>query len=212
MFSYDGALYKMLTKISQMVLMSIFWGVASLPIITIGASTTAMFSSFYKIFRGENGSLFSDFFTAFKENFKKSTIIWLIMLVAGGILAADFWVLAQAGDKLPRVLTIILVAFAVFYIIEFSYVFALEAFYINDVKSTIKNAFFIAYANLNSTLLILIIIAGFVLLNMTIILVNIISFIIGLGALGYLIARIQFDTLKKYLPEKELATEEALES
>lgn len=37
-----------------------------------------------KVVKNEEGYIVKGFFKAFKENFKKSTIIWLILLVIGG--------------------------------------------------------------------------------------------------------------------------------
>lgn len=65
----------------NLVVLHVLWVVYSLPIITIGASTTALYYSCMKMIRTNEGYVHRNFHHSFKQNFKQSTIIWLGMVV-----------------------------------------------------------------------------------------------------------------------------------
>ena len=92
----DNPVISGMSRIFDMMCLNVLWLVCSLPIFTIGASTTAMYTVMLKVVKNEEGYIVKGFFKAFKENFKKSTIIWLILLVIGGFLGADLYLTSSA--------------------------------------------------------------------------------------------------------------------
>ena len=86
----DNPIISGMSRIFDMMCLNVLWLVCSLPIFTIGASTTAMYTVMLKVVKNEEGYIVKGFFKAFKENFKKSTIIWLILLVIGGFPGGRF--------------------------------------------------------------------------------------------------------------------------
>lgn len=78
-FSLDGAFYKWGTELADVMILSLLWLTCSLPIFTIGASTTALFYVYGKKVRGEDPYVFRSFFKSFKDNFKQSTILTFIL-------------------------------------------------------------------------------------------------------------------------------------
>lgn len=93
LFSYDSPVMGALTSIGDCICLSVLWLVFSLPVITIGASTTALYAAAYHSVRKKEGGLWQSFWGAFKENFKRSTLIWLIVLVIMALLTVDVFVL-----------------------------------------------------------------------------------------------------------------------
>ena len=71
----DNPVISGMSRIFDMMCLNVLWLVCSLPIFTIGASTTAMYTVMLKVVKNEEGYIVKGFFKAFKENFKKSTII-----------------------------------------------------------------------------------------------------------------------------------------
>ena len=80
MFNSDSSFSKIMNKIADWFILNILWIFCSIPIVTIGATTTALYSVNLKIINNEEGNLIKTFFKSFKENFKKSTIICYIFL------------------------------------------------------------------------------------------------------------------------------------
>ena len=82
-FSYESKFSQLLLKLCYACYLNLLWFVCSLPIVTIGASTTALYYTCLKIVRDEDSHVGATFFRAFRENFKQSTVLWLILLGIG---------------------------------------------------------------------------------------------------------------------------------
>ncbi len=112
-----------------------------LPIVTAGASLTAMHYVLQKQVRGEEGDLIQQYFHAFKLNFKQATILWFIMLIVYAALFVDWRIIRMQGDEFPGIVIILLYgAIAVIYMISL-YVFPVLARYKNTIGGTIKTSF-----------------------------------------------------------------------
>ena len=72
---------RFLTKLFDVMYLSILWFVFSIPIITIGASTTAMYYATVKVIRRDRGYIFQEFWKSFKLNFLQATLSWIIIVV-----------------------------------------------------------------------------------------------------------------------------------
>ena len=82
LFNPENKFWNFMGKITDVACMSILWLITSLPIITIGASTAAFYSFTLDAIQDNEGRVLSSYFSAFRENFKKSTLIWLVQLLA----------------------------------------------------------------------------------------------------------------------------------
>ena len=89
-FSYESRFSQLLMKLSCSCLLNILWFICSLPIFTIGASTTALYYACLKVIRDEESHAWELFFRSFKENFKQATQLWLILLIQLNLFAAEF--------------------------------------------------------------------------------------------------------------------------
>lgn len=101
LFDYDSKLFQLLLRVSDIVVLSILWLLCSLPVITIGASTSALYYTVMKLVRQRGDSAMSMFFHAFKENFKASLPVTLLLLVVGYALVVDFNLLAEKMGGSP---------------------------------------------------------------------------------------------------------------
>lgn len=81
LFSADSAIGKALTKTGELVLLSIVWFITSLPVITIGVSTTALYYSTVKSLRMGRGYVLKEYFKAWKENFIRATFLTVFFIV-----------------------------------------------------------------------------------------------------------------------------------
>ena len=93
-FSYDSKFTQILLKLCYSCYLNLLWFICSLPIFTIGAATSALYYTCLKIIRNTEGNVTRTFFKAFKENFRQATVIWLIMLAVGLVLAFDFYIIS----------------------------------------------------------------------------------------------------------------------
>lgn len=89
-FNYDNVLIRMLNRLGDLIILSLTFVLFSLPIVTIGASITALYYTAMKSLALEDGYIFKFFVKSFKDNFKQSTILWLISVAVLTVLASMF--------------------------------------------------------------------------------------------------------------------------
>ena len=149
----DNVVMRALSKICDMVFLNVLWVICSIPIVTIGASTTALYTVMLKLVRNEEGYIFRSFFRAFKENFKQSTLIWLIIAAFSVVWWVDFRIAGMMGAGVGEVLRIIFLIVAFLLLSVTISVFPLTARYENKISATLKNALILTIAKLPYTLL-----------------------------------------------------------
>ena len=160
-FSYDSKFSQIMLKFCYACWLNLLWALCSIPIVTVGASTTALYYVMLKLARGEEGNVTTMFFRSFKENFKQATVLWLILFAFGLFLGADGYVLAHlrksTAGPLPVVFTLLLavvIAAAVLYTIVLIYVFPLVASVKNTNMAMLKNSFLVGTRYLFVTILV----------------------------------------------------------
>ena len=130
--------------LANLMLLNLLTLVLCIPVITAGASITAMYYVLLKIVREEEGDIMQQFFRAFKLNFKQATIIWIIMVAVFAVLFVDWRIIRMQGDEFPGFVIILLYgAIAVIYLISL-YVFPVLSRYKNTIGGTFKTAFAMA--------------------------------------------------------------------
>ncbi|CUM71315.1 MULTISPECIES: YesL family protein [Turicibacter] len=77
----DNLFFKMIYAISDIAVLSILWFIGSLPLVTIGASTTALFYVCGKKVKQDEPKIISEFIKSYKENFKQSFLITGILAI-----------------------------------------------------------------------------------------------------------------------------------
>lgn len=92
LLSLDGPIMQLINKIVYSVYLNILWFICCIPIVTVGASTTALFYVTLKIARNEEGHITKAFFRSFRENLKQGTLIWMILLAFRIILGINGYV------------------------------------------------------------------------------------------------------------------------
>lgn len=164
-FGMDSKLMGFLSVFVNLLWLNILTVICSLPIITIGASFTAMHTVLFQIRKNNEDRITRNFFKAFIENLMQSTIIWMIYLIYYGVLLLNFNFIANKVLKLPNLIIWVLFFLLMVTTISLVWVFILQSHYRNSILATVKNSFIIAIANLGSTIVMLLLfIAPFVLL------------------------------------------------
>ena len=160
-FSYESTFSQVALRAASACYLNLLWLACSLPVLTAGAATTALYSVTLKLVSGEDGHLTRRFFRAFRENFRQATVLWGIVLAAGLFLAFDGYVLyhlrasSTGGTAVFWTLLLALViAAAVGYAIILTYVFPLTASVVNTNTAMLKNSFLIGTHYLFSTILV----------------------------------------------------------
>ena len=61
LFAYDNPIWTVMGKVADVIILSILWFLFSLPIVTIGASTSALYYVTLKLAEDKEGDLFQSF-------------------------------------------------------------------------------------------------------------------------------------------------------
>lgn len=207
-FSPDNPVFRFIIKIGYCWWLNILWLATSIPVITIGASTTALVYSTMKLHKDE-GYPTKNFFHSFKENFRQATIIWLIYLAAGALLmlGAVYWNQSRiSGHFFAQA---VIWAMILLYVMSISYVFAIQSKFVNPISRTIIYSFLLPLRNLKETLLILVTVAAVVYFNVTtIFMVNFWTLNLGIGLIAFLFAVFYSNVFEKYIPKQEEPAED----
>lgn len=91
LFNPENKFWIFMGKITDVACMSLLWLITSLPVITIGASTAAFYSFTMDAVQDLEGGVWSSYFQAFRRNFRKTTVIWLLQLVIFAFLSVNLW-------------------------------------------------------------------------------------------------------------------------
>ena len=79
----DAPFFLLMGKIGDLVFANVLWLVCCIPVVTAGASTLGLFTVVNKLAAREDYTVRTDFFKAFKRDFKQSTALWLVVLLGG---------------------------------------------------------------------------------------------------------------------------------
>ena len=150
----EGRLLSNMGKIADMVLLNVLWILCCMPIVTAGSATAALYAVMLKMVRDEESYVVRSFFSAFKENFKQSTIIWVLLLGISGLFCVDFY-FWNSGNHATKLMMIPLGILSSLVFLTLQYVFPILAFFENRTVKVLKNAFFMATGYIPYTILIL---------------------------------------------------------
>lgn len=157
LFEADNPFNSVMTKIFDVILLNLLFLVCSIPVITIGASATALYYVTMKMVQNREGGIIKSFFRAFRDNFRQSMPLTLILGVCMALLVADLHILGSSENSTAMIMyggcvALLLAAGAVA-----GYVFPLLSRFENTVKGTIINAAKIAVTHLPQTAVILLV-------------------------------------------------------
>lgn len=196
LFESDSQISVFLSRVFDIILLNALWMFVCIPVITVGAASSAMFTMTLKMVRNEEGYIFRGFFRAFKANFVQATLLWLIALLVAAILMVDLWFFTKYPSALSQIFLVLIMVALFLYGAIFVYVFPLQAQFKNSIPKIIKNSLLIAIGHFPQTLLL---IASYILLAVLIMALPWAgSFIVALHAFG--ISFILRKILDKFMP------------
>lgn len=158
LFNLDSPFMRLLTKMADLMIVNFLTMLCCIPVVTIGAAMSAAHYVLLKMKRDEEGYITRDYFRAFKENFKQATIIWLIALLVIAVLIGDFLIITyNTVVEIPFLVQAVVLVIGILTIFTLTWVFAVQAKFVNTVKNTIKNSLMLSILNLFRTIVMIIV-------------------------------------------------------
>lgn len=154
----NGPILSALTRIFDTIVATVLFLVCCLPVVTIGASVSAMYATMIAIAGDGCSSVVRHFFGAFKENFKQATFLWLLAALTGLLVAADItvcWGFAMEATLILSLMRGLTIFCTGLYTSMCIYVFAGIALYHVTWKQAVANAFYWTMKKLPATLCLL---------------------------------------------------------
>lgn len=150
-FSLDSKFMQAMSRLADLMMLNILFLVTSLPVFTIGAASTALYSVTCRIGTERETGIIRPYFQAFRENFKQGTVMFLILFLPAVVLLLCYF-LASAYGGMMRYLSLLYIPLLLVFAFVYSYAFPLLSQFNNTVKVTLKNALLLSIAYLPRTL------------------------------------------------------------
>ena len=142
LFSADSALMRGLTRLADVMILNFIFIATSIPVVTLGASLTALNFTAMRIGTGECNSVTGDYLRSFRRNFRQATVIWLVLALFAAVLAAWYVVVTNLAIAPLAELGLL----AIWYVLAFSFattalfVFPYLASFEASTRDVLRNA------------------------------------------------------------------------
>lgn len=163
LFKIESPLFHILTRIIDIFLINVLFLLFCIPIFTIGAATTALYSVSMKMTRHEEKQILKDFFIAFKRSFVQSTVIWMVLAATGVVILGNIFLLGHLSGLMKFFFAGMILIFTMLYGSIVLFIFPYVARFKDSLKVALKNALLIGMQNMLQ-LVVLLFINGFIIL------------------------------------------------
>ncbi len=142
LFSPDSALMRGLSLLADIMVLNLIFIATSIPVVTLGASLTALNFTAMRLATGECNSVTGDYFRSFLGNFRQATVIWFVLLALLAVLAA--WYVVVTNLSFGPLAELILLA--IWYVLAFNFaaaalfVFPYLASFEGRTRDVLRNA------------------------------------------------------------------------
>jgi len=159
-FNPKSAGIRFLTAICKLIIVNFLFLLTSVPIITLGASTTALYRITIAILAGDNPSVLKDYMKAFKDNFLKATGLLFLYVALAAFFLFEIYMVNNMMEESMRWCSYFAYFFLFVIFSSATYAFPLLAWFEESFKQILKNSVLIAVTNIPVTIMIAAITAG----------------------------------------------------
>lgn len=153
LFSPDSRFMRIMNRVADLILLNLCYLLTCVPVFTIGSASAALYTVCFRFGTDEEKGVIRSYFRAFRENFKRGTGVWLIVLLCGAAALFNAWIF-YAMPSGVRFLSVIFAILFVLALLIFGYAFPLLSQFDDGVWSTLRNALILGLGYLPRSLLI----------------------------------------------------------
>lgn len=157
-FNSNNPAMRFLTNLFNIFWVNLLFFFTCIPIITIGPSLCALYRVCLKIISGEDPMVYNEYFKEFKNSFKKGLLLWIVVLLLGGLFGFELYAIYFREDLISGSLSWLQYPVWVMLLIViqvFLYGFALLAVFENSFKNTIINSVLLSIKHIPITILLI---------------------------------------------------------
>ena len=161
----DSPILHALSTIFDVVLTTVYFIIGCIPVVTVGASFTAMQSVMMNIAADTCSGVTESYWSAFKENFKVGTLVWLALAVVGAVVWTDIgvcFILQHEPSDILSIMQGVTVFCTALYLSMLVYAFAGLARYVVTFRQVFRNALIWTVKKAHWTLVLLVLWAALI--------------------------------------------------
>ena len=152
-FNMDSPLMRFMTKVADLMILNLLFIVTSIPVVTVGAAWTALFSVTMKMVKDEESGIVKAYFRSFRQNFRQATVLWLGVVLTAALLVLDLLVLARIDSPVGAAFNTLFFILALLLLMLLQYLFPSLAKFDTGTVNVLKNACIMALGQLPRTIL-----------------------------------------------------------
>ena len=228
-FNMNSPFYRFMSKVFDVMLISLVWSVCLVPVIVIiyftenilglggvgyalflilmvvgasllGPASTALYYTVVKAIRRDRGYVVKEFMKSFKLNFKQALIVGIIITLFSSLLYLNLGYAKALQSEFGNMLWYVYVAMIIVLAMISMYVFPVLSRYSVTIKNLFKMSFFLSIRHFLTTVVSLVI---FTAAALGCFITGGVGLIILPGASTLLTSLLMERVLKRYLPEEE---------
>lgn len=204
LFDLNSPMMQFLLTLRDFVVLNVLWIIFCIPIITIGASTSALYSVAFKVAEDKDNYVAKQFMKAFRENLRQSIIAELILIIPILLIGFGLFFWASFQSIIGTIISTICIIFLVLLVGTMLYTFPLIARYENTTKQTLKNGLFFCVEYKKYTIIIILLTVLGVTLNVLTAPTAVIMCMFGYAFIAYVNSYLLLKVFKKFdNPEPE---------
>lgn len=151
-FGMDTKLYRFFAMAWNLIYLNLMTLLLCIPVVTAGASLTAMHYVLLKLIRGEEGYLWRMFLDAFRKNFRQATILWIAVLALFFSYRVDWVVISGAGVSYAKPVRYGIMIVAIITFMLFQFLYPVLSHFENSVLMTVQNAVILSVSKFPRTI------------------------------------------------------------
>ena len=199
-FNSDNFLWRGFGRLADYFLLSAMWLLCSIPVVTVGAATVALYDTAARCVRGGEGGMARRFFRTFKNELLRGILLTVLWGILGWLLNRGYQVVTQLGAASQTWNIVSIVYFCTLFIPlgVACWVVILESRFTNTFAGLHRNAFIFGFGHLPHTVAMVVLLI--LVLNVCI---NFFPLVMLLpGMLAYFQSFFAERVLAKYMPEE----------
>ena len=160
-FGYGGGFTGIGSKLFDLWMLGMLWLLCSIPVLTIGASTTALYYAVTHSVKSDDGYASHMFFRSFRRNFRQATILWLVLVGLFMLMRLNTGILMALTEGTPGLVMIgFYTAVMVYIVLTGCYMFPALSRFEMDTFWFLRIAIYMGVRYIFTSLMLLLIVGG----------------------------------------------------
>lgn len=151
-FSIDNPVWIFIGKLADLCILTCLWAVGSIPVITLGASTAALYTVSWELSENREGYLIRQFFRAYRANLKRGTAAELILALVGVILFTDLRAAFYMNSVWGKIFLWAMIVFSLVFLLTAAFFVPLSVRSDAGLRTLFPAAFVLAFRHLGWTI------------------------------------------------------------